>query len=145
MSDVKMDFYYCPRCLDFQTRKVLCNWCNTHEKVKSEVEYIGKTTINEKNDFLRDPARKQDPRFDQEAYDRRVSYVPIQYEDMLEEMRNIMKPGGGSYAVVSCPYCQSKNTRKISTGSKALNTAMFGIFGNKRKYQWHCNQCGSDF
>ena len=47
--------------------------------------------------------------------------------------------------IVKCPYCQSSNTKKISSAAKAVNIAMFGLFGNKRKYQWHCNNCGSDF
>lgn len=46
---------------------------------------------------------------------------------------------------VKCPYCNSYNTTKISTTSKAVNTAMFGILGQKRKYQWHCNNCKSNF
>lgn len=44
-----------------------------------------------------------------------------------------------------CPYCHSHNTTKITTTSKAVNTAMFGVLGQKRKYQWHCNKCKSDF
>lgn len=46
---------------------------------------------------------------------------------------------------VECPYCHSHNTKKISSTSKAVNTAMFGVFGQKRKHQWHCNKCKSDF
>lgn len=46
---------------------------------------------------------------------------------------------------VKCPYCNSTNTSKISTSSKVLDTALFGIFGQKRKHQWHCNNCSSDF
>lgn len=46
---------------------------------------------------------------------------------------------------VKCPYCQFENTKKISSTAKAVNVALFGIFGNKRKYQWHCNNCNSDF
>lgn len=44
-----------------------------------------------------------------------------------------------------CPYCHSHNSTKITTTTKVVNTAMFGIFGQKRKYQWHCNSCKSDF
>ena len=47
--------------------------------------------------------------------------------------------------VVACPYCKSNNTKKITSAEKAVNIALFGIFGNKRKYQWHCNNCKSDF
>lgn len=46
---------------------------------------------------------------------------------------------------VTCPYCKSSNTHKISATSKAVNTVLFGIFGTKRHKQWHCNKCGSDF
>ena len=46
---------------------------------------------------------------------------------------------------VVCPYCKSTNTKKITSKEKAVNIALFGIFGNKRKYQWHCNNCKSDF
>lgn len=46
---------------------------------------------------------------------------------------------------VECPYCHSTNTKKISTTSKAINTAVFGILGTKRHKQWHCNECNSDF
>lgn len=44
-----------------------------------------------------------------------------------------------------CPYCHSHNTSKITATAKAVNTAMFGVLGQKRKYQWHCNNCKSDF
>ena len=46
---------------------------------------------------------------------------------------------------VECPYCHSKDTKKISTTSKVVNTAVWGIFGTKRHKQWHCNNCNSDF
>ena len=47
--------------------------------------------------------------------------------------------------IIYCPSCNSMNTSKISTTSKVLNTAIFGIFGTKRHKQWHCNRCNSDF
>ena len=47
---------------------------------------------------------------------------------------------------VSCPYCHSTNTRKISGASKAGSVAMFGVLGiGKTSKQWHCNNCNSDF
>lgn len=44
-----------------------------------------------------------------------------------------------------CPYCHSKNTKKISGLSKAGSVAMWGIFSHKVHKQWHCNNCKSDF
>lgn len=46
---------------------------------------------------------------------------------------------------VHCPYCNSTNCKKISGVSKATSVAMFGIFSQKVKKQWHCNNCGSYF
>ena len=56
-------------------------------------------------------------------------------EKQLEELLN--KP--------KCPTCQSTNIKKISTTSKALNTAMWGIFGTKRYKTFHCNHCGYEW
>lgn len=45
-----------------------------------------------------------------------------------------------------CPYCHSKNTKRISGFSKAGSVALFGVFAmGKVGKQWHCNQCKSDF
>ena len=47
---------------------------------------------------------------------------------------------------ITCPYCQSVNTKKITNTSKAIHTALFGIFSIGRNTKnYHCNQCGSDF
>lgn len=46
---------------------------------------------------------------------------------------------------VKCQYCNSTNVQKITTTSKVVNTALFGIFGTKRHKQLHCNNCGADF
>ena len=47
---------------------------------------------------------------------------------------------------VQCPYCKSTNTKKITTTSKAVHTALFGIFSmGRNSKQWHCDNCGSDF
>lgn len=47
---------------------------------------------------------------------------------------------------VECPYCHSINTKKISTASKAVHTAVFGVFSLSRNSKnYHCNSCNSDF
>ena len=41
---------------------------------------------------------------------------------------------------VECPYCHSKDTKKISSLSKAGSVALFGVFAlGKTSKQWHCN------
>lgn len=62
-----------------------------------------------------------------------------QFQKRLQQARNNPTP------LICCPYCNSVNTSKISTTSKVINTAIFGIFGTKRHKQWHCNHCNSDF
>lgn len=44
-----------------------------------------------------------------------------------------------------CPYCHSYNITRVTNMDKAVNTAVFGILGQKRKYQWHCNNCKTYF
>ncbi len=47
---------------------------------------------------------------------------------------------------VECPYCHATNVKKITATSKAVHTALFGIFSMSRNSkQWHCNKCDSDF
>ena len=51
-----------------------------------------------------------------------------------------------STPTVTCPYCQSTDTKKITNTSKAVHTALFGIFSMSRNAkEWHCNNCKSDF
>ena len=47
--------------------------------------------------------------------------------------------------IITCPYCQSNNTKKISGGARWLSTGLFGLASSKVGKQWHCNKCGSDF
>lgn len=44
-----------------------------------------------------------------------------------------------------CPYCHSKNTKKISGVSRVASVGFFGFASKKIGKQWHCNKCGSDF
>lgn len=44
-----------------------------------------------------------------------------------------------------CPTCQSINIKKVSTTSRVINTAIYGIFGTKRYKTFHCNNCGYEW
>lgn len=68
---------------------------------------------------------------------------PISQKQLVH---NVMSKSKTSNVIVKCPYCNSTNTNKISTISKAGNAAIFGIFAiGKISKQWHCNNCNSDF
>lgn len=40
--------------------------------------------------------------------------------------------------VPKCPTCGSTNIRKITATEKAAGVVIFGLFSNKRKYQFEC-------
>ena len=61
----------------------------------------------------------------------------IEYKKVNIQSNTVHKP--------RCPYCNSENLTRITSLDKAVNIAMFGILGNKRKYQWHCNNCKTDW
>ncbi|MBQ4522114.1 MAG: hypothetical protein IJA10_04080 [Lachnospiraceae bacterium] len=46
---------------------------------------------------------------------------------------------------VNCPYCNSSDTKKITTTSRLLSMGFFGLASGKVGKQWHCNSCKSDF
>lgn len=56
-------------------------------------------------------------------------------ESMQSKEKNIPK----------CPTCQSTDIKKISTMSKVSSVALWGLFSQKVKKQWHCNNCGSEW
>ncbi len=76
---------------------------------------------------------------------------PIEYQLKLnqfklhQEQKDEIQERQRQENLVHCPYCNSTNLKRITTTAKAVNIAMFGLFGNKRKYQWHCNNCKTDF
>ena len=66
--------------------------------------------------------------------------------ELAEKVKNQTLIIPSSKPTITCPYCQSTNTKKISGLSKAGSVALFGIFAlGKTTKQWHCNECGSDF
>ena len=59
---------------------------------------------------------------------------------------NKLKESISSKVILECPYCHSTDTKKITNVSKAVHTAIFGIFSVGRNAKnYHCNQCRSDF
>lgn len=58
-------------------------------------------------------------------------------DDYIKKQNELNQP--------KCPTCGSTNIKKISGLSKAGSVAMFGLFSQKVRHQWHCNNCGSDF
>ena len=128
---------FCKKCgriiFDLNPKEIVCDCC------KSPVfpipdEYSGREGYAWE-DVLRNKYVKTSPEFDQYLFDHR--------DEILAQKS--AHYNSFSQLSVTCPYCSSTNTKKITATSKAVNTALFGIFGTKRHKQWHCNKCGSDF
>ena len=70
-----------------------------------------------------------------------------EYDNYCKEQQSIREQKSiDNEPTVECPYCHSKNTKKISNTSKAVSIALFGVFAlGKTSKQWHCNKCDSYF
>lgn len=118
---IKILSYECKKCnkyVYFRSNEEYTTQCKT---CKNEMRFCGERNYNPKNGL------------------RAVEYSNTK----LKTNFNISTP---TKPVVECPYCHSKNTKKISGLSKAGSVALFGIFAaGKVSKQFHCNQCGADF
>lgn len=77
---------------------------------------------------------------------------PIEYQLKMSQFKANLSQQESAKQVVEqksnvphCPTCSSTDLKKISTTSKVMNTAMWGIFGTKRHKTYHCNSCGYEW
>lgn len=89
---------------------------------------------------------KTSPEFDQYLFDNRDEILAKQSADFNAKMAHGKAILEEQSRAVKCSYCGSSNVKKITVGSKAVHTALFGMFAMSRNAkQWHCNNCNSDF
>ena len=94
--------------------------------------------------------RKQDAF---EVIKKYITYDEVEEDEILQlfkqKYEGIDTPANAEVRALlnkpKCPTCNSSNLKKISLTSKAINTAVFGIFGTKRHKQFHCNNCGDEW
>ena len=65
--------------------------------------------------------------------------------DLAEQRKNQTPIVPSSKPIITCPYCQSTNTKKIGVIGRSVSTGLFGFGSSKIGKQWHCNNCKSDF
>ena len=46
---------------------------------------------------------------------------------------------------ITCPYCNSTDTKKISGTERVVSVAMLGLFSKKINKSFKCNNCGGTF
>lgn len=66
------------------------------------------------------------------------------YEQELNKLKNNSN-NIPTKPIITCPYCQSTNTKKIGVVGRSVSFGLFGFGSSKMGKQWHCNRCGSDF
>ena len=133
--------------------KQICDYCNSILEYIPKQFLIGKRGVALNNDLKQqfiDEYIKSSPEFDQYLFDHRDEDLfkrRIENKAKLEHGKAVLegKDKGNQFGV-ECPFCHATNVKKITNTSKALHTALFGIFSMSRNSkQWHCNSCDSDF
>lgn len=147
--------FLCPRCGFFNewddgidnSIYLKCKYCNTtmvqsNETPEEVVDNFVKNAAY--GDYRKTLAVKiGQEKFSEEAFQQRENILNKKRNCNQQSKKQSVQPK--SSPQVTCPYCHSTNTKKISAGSRVKSTLMFGIFSKKNGKEWHCNECGSDF
>lgn len=150
--------YYCKKCgriiFLFDSWERVCDCCKSDVYPVPEQYLSSEFLINEdlKEKFVNEYI-KTSPEFDQCLYKNRENNA-MQHADDFDKYNSVLehskaalegKDKGNQFGV-ECPYCHATNVKKITNTSKAVHTAVFGIFSvSRNSKQWHCNNCNSDF
>lgn len=96
--------------------------------------------------FIDEVARKE-PEFDESCYNSFLKDIIEGAEQQDQIVENMKRQAAAEAAIpkITCPYCKSTNTKKLSSLSRAFSAGFFGLGSSKIGKQWHCNRCGSDF
>ena len=127
---------------DYCKKEILCPVC----KINSLVDITN--SIEEAVRIFRLPEEEQ------EQF--KIDYLGHDFEPELKQKRiefdirrsQILRERSAKIEInpkITCPYCQSTDTKKISGTSRFMSTGIFGLASGKIGKQWHCNKCKSDF
>lgn len=157
LSDFEKTFV-CPKCGNYESyygfspnkpKHIACDFCGTPyiQTSLTSKEYTA-LSLHEwqkgNKDFEADMAKKYgNGEFDEDAYRHRKEIIAKRVRE--REIAKSNHVTQNQQNIPKCPTCQSTNIKKISATSKATNAALFGLFGNKRKKQFHCNNCGYEW
>lgn len=146
--------YYCIKCgriiffMEDKKEKI-CDCCQTNVCPIPE-EYKGISSYKTYQNDLWEKYVKTSPEFDPYLFKHRdeiLANKSVKYEAAIAHGKAILegKDKGNKFGV-ECPYCHATNVKKITNTSKAVHTAVFGIFSiGRNSKNFHCNSCGSDF
>lgn len=126
--------YYCPFCgkRQFENINVCCNCGIETNMVESKHTcfYYQQKSMAIYGDF---------EHFKDILFDEEISLNP-QYNPDLKNIKP--QPVQVEKNIPKCPTCGSTNIEKISTTSKVVGAAMFGLLSKTAKSQFKCKNCG---
>jgi len=141
--------YWCPECQNvfddkFDIEKNQCKQCGS-----LNVVYIPNNLSLNMGELFLISNISNDKNFCQAMVDLKEKDI-IEYnlklsqlKKQVEQQNNIKQQDSNA---IKCPYCHSTNIKKITNTSKAVHTALFGVFSvSRNSKQFHCNNCGADF
>ena len=135
----------CGECYDTNDfKQPICEYCDQpliqidvqnedNKKLSGEEYYLNSIKL----------AKQYGNNFSEESYEYRRAKIRKRINKFLSSSGSTQTAKLTSS--VTCPYCKSTNTKKISAVSRAGSIGLFGIFSKKIGKEWHCNKCGSDF
>lgn len=132
--------YKCPFCnYDINEQDKECQRCGKKIPLEIRAEMLDKKLV----DIKCTKCGCEKSFYSENFYFNMAYCANCEEETFYDDTGKIKMP---KIVTVKCPYCNSTNTKKISTTSKVGSVALFGIFAvGKVSKQWHCNNCKSDF
>lgn len=94
---------------------------------------------------------KNQPLFDEEKHlkyeNKKREYQKLQNEEFRQKAqdRRDRERAEREATRPRCPTCHSTDIKPITVTQKAGSFLMFGIFSQKVKRQFHCNNCGYEW
>lgn len=149
--------YYCKKCgrilqNNWDDPNYKCDCCKSATFPIPEKYWLNGLNFlinDELENLLIEELVKPSPEFDQYLFDHKNEILAKQSAEFNAKMAHgkaILEGKDKNKFGVQCPYCHSTNVSKITNTSKAVHTALFGIFSISRNSKnYHCNSCKSDF
>lgn len=162
----------CPRCgritMHFEKKTPKCDCCGydnildfSNDEWVDKIHYIDRTaelsksfpekSYKDRSKMVEEEDREKyvynSPVFDKDLNEKRIAYDK-QCEIESEERKRKNRAEAEAEErrpKPHCPTCNSTNIKKISAGAKAVSVGLFGIFSQKVKHQFHCNNCGYEW
>lgn len=153
--------YYCKKCgrrinvMPYNgVISTTCDYCES-EIYPVPKEYLDKNVDcffkdKETEEYFVENFIKTSPEFDEYLFKHRDNDLQQRWDKIdaaLNHGKAVLEGRDkGNKFGVECPYCHATNVKKITNTSKAVHTAIFGLFSMGRNSKnFHCDNCNSDF